>query len=266
MHRAIDTYDRIAIAEIALYSFFLIGAVFLSIKHGFARSNGWRFLIILALARLIGSALRLASISDATDTSLYAGWLVTNSVGLGPLILVLLGLLGRVFDSINRQGHVVVKPLYQRLIELLMLIAMIVLIVGGTQSTYAMDSDGQIHVEYNTLSHVGMGLMIAVLALVILETVLVFRNQGYVAQGEHRILFVVVTALPFVAVRLIYSCILIFSGKPSTPWVYLGASVIMEVVVVLICEAVGFTLEKAPPKPQAESGSHEMMPRKYGNY
>ncbi|KAL3953645.1 hypothetical protein ACCO45_011601 [Purpureocillium lilacinum] len=242
MGRPLDTYDHIAIASLAIYSFFLIGAVYLCIKHGFKRSSGWRFLIILALARIIGDALRLATISAPTNESLYIGWMTLNGLGLGPLILVLLGLLDRVFDSINRQGHVVVKPMYQRILNLLMLVGIILLIVGGTHKA-------------------GTCIFVAATALLCLETLLAFQNQGYVSEGEHRIILGVVASLPFVIVRLAYSCLLVFGGKTSTVWLYLGLLVIMEMVVVLICEVLGFTLDKAPPKPPKDDQEMQLRER-----
>lgn len=248
MSRPLDDYDRIAIAEIVVYSVFLLTGVFLCWKHGFARSDGWRFAIILALARLIGSSLRLATVSDPTNTSLYVGWLTLNGFGLAPLILLLLGLLVRLFESINQRGHVVVKPIYQRLIQLLMLGAMILIIVGGTQSSYHLNG-GSSSVHYSGISQAGMGLLIVVFALVVLESLLAFRNQGFVAQGEHRILIAVFLSLPFLLVRLVYGAVLIFGSIHGSVWLYLGAGVVMEMVVVLICEAVGLTL---PARPKVE--------------
>ncbi|KPM36818.1 hypothetical protein AK830_g9745 [Neonectria ditissima] len=245
----LNTYDRIAIAEIVVYALFLIGGVFLCFKHGLKRSSGWRFLVILALARLIGSAMLLATINDPTNESLYIGWMTLNGVGFGPLILMLLGLLDRLFESINRQGPQIVKPLYQRTISLLMLVAMVLLVVGGTNADYTI-VNGTPKISYPVESRVGAGLMIAVLVCLIIETVLVVRNQGFIAQGEHRILIAVIASLPFVVVRLIYTCVLILGNKSQGVWFYLAAGVIMEMVVVFICEAVGFTLQKVPPTPK----------------
>lgn len=250
MARSLDTYDRIAIAEIVVYAFFLIGGVFLCFKHGLKRSSGWRFLVILALARLIGSAMLLATINDPTNESLYIGWMTLNGVGFGPLILMLLGLLGRLFESINREGREIVKPVYQRLISLLMLVAMILLIVGGTQADYTI-VNGTPKITYTPESRAGAALMIVVLGFLVIETLLVIRNQGYIAEGEHRILIAVLASLPFVIVRLIYTCVLILGNKSQSVWFYLAGGVIMEIMVVLICEAVGFTLQKVPPTTKA---------------
>ncbi|KAF7537260.1 hypothetical protein G7Z17_g12891 [Cylindrodendrum hubeiense] len=250
MARSLDTYDRIAIAEIIIYSFFLVGGAFLCFKHGLSRSSGWRFLVILALARLIGSAMLLATINDPTNISLYIGWMTLNGVGFGPLILMLLGLLDRLFGSINREGRELVKPLYQRMITLLMLVAMILLIVGGTQADYTI-VNGSPKINYTTESKAGAALMIVVLGFLVIEAALVVKNQGYIAEGEHRILIAVLASLPFVIVRLIYTCVLILGNKSQTVWFYLGGGVIMEIMVVLICEAVGFTLQKVTPTTKA---------------
>jgi hypothetical protein len=46
--------NGVSIAEIVVYVPSLAIAIFLSVRHGFARSSGWMFLIVFCLARLIG--------------------------------------------------------------------------------------------------------------------------------------------------------------------------------------------------------------------
>ncbi|KAJ6784735.1 hypothetical protein PWT90_08567 [Aphanocladium album] len=264
MHRPFDTYDALAAAQIALYVVFLAGAVVLCLKHGFRKSAGWRYLLVLGLVRIIGSALRLATLSSPTDQGLYVGWMVLNGLGLGPLILMLLGLLSRTFESMSRNGHNIVKPLFHRAIQILMLVAMILLIVGGFNSTFTMTANGTPEVSYAEISRVGTGLMIAVYVLLCLETLLAFINQGYVTQGEHRIIFAVIVCLPFVLVRLVYSAILIFTHIHSTAWLMLAMEVAMEAIVVLICEILGFCLAKAPEQFKPADTEAQAMPG-YGN-
>ncbi len=249
MHRPFDTYDGLAVAQIILYSVFLVGAVVLCLKHGFLKSAGWRYLLVLALVRLVGNALRLATLAAPTDQNLYVGWLVLNGLGLGPLILMLLGLLSRTFESMRRNGHDIIKPVFHRAIQLLMLVAMILLIVGGFSSTFTVSAaTGAPQISYAETSRVGSGLMIGVFVLLCVETLLAFLNQGYVAQGEHRIVLAVVACLPFVLVRLVYSELLVFAHVHSTAWLMLAMEVVMEALVVLICEVLGFTLARAPPE------------------
>lgn len=258
MGRPLETYDEIAIAEVVIYSIFILPAAYLCHKHGLTRSAGWRFLLLLCIIRILGAGLRLGTINDPTNTSLYIGWQVLNGLGLGPLILMLLGLLSRVFESINRQ-KVIVKPLFQKLVNLLMLVGLILLVVGGTQSSYTINGDSP-KVTYSNISKGGIAIMIAVLAIVLLESVLALRHQGYIAQGEHRILVAVFASMPFVIVRLGYSCVLILGNVSSSAWLYLGAGVIMEMIVVLVCEVVGLTLDKAPPKAPRTDGEMDAGP------
>lgn len=263
--RPFNTYDGISVAQIILFTIFLAGAIFLNIKHGFGKSSGWRYLIILALARIIGGGMELGTISDPTNESLLIGWMILNGLGLGPLVLVIVGLLTRVFESINRQGHVFVKPMFLKLVQLLMLVGVILIIVGGTNSTYTI-VDGHPIVKYNNLSQVGTGIMIAVIVLVCLTIAFAFMNQGYVAQGEHRIILGAAACMPFIIVRLAYSCALIFGHVRQTAYLMLGLSVIEEIIVVVICQVLGFSLGKAPPMPaqdeEMQGGQRQRKHRK----
>lgn len=248
MGRPLQAYDDIAIAELTFYVFALAGGIFLCLKHGFAKNAGFRALIILSLARIIGACLRLATISSPDNASLYIGWMTLNGIGLAPLIMLALGLLSRVFESIKTKGRVLVRPQHQKLVELLMLVAIILLIVGGTQSNFTI-VDGRPKVDYSTVSHVSAGILIAIAALLALAIVLAIMNQSHVGAGEHRIIFTVAVCFPLIVVRLVYSCLLIFGGITSTPWLYLGMSSLMEMIVTLLSEIMGFNLDKAVPQP-----------------
>ncbi len=267
MGRPFDTYDGISAAEVGIYSIFLVGSVYLCIKHGFAKSAGWRALLLLSLLRLIGGGMRLATISmdqdpnNTTLVNLYIGWSVCNSLGLGPLVLMLLGLLSRAFESMNRNGHETIKPIFHRLIQLLMLIGMILLIVGGTQVNYPLD--GSLPTEYPLISRIGLALMIVVVGLLCLETALALMNRRYVAPGERRLILVIVLSLPFVIVRVAYSALRIYGHVKSSAYLSLGMSVIMEVIVVTMCQILGFLLDQVPeePKPaEAEMYGMERLP------
>ncbi|KAF5681056.1 hypothetical protein FHETE_87 [Fusarium heterosporum] len=258
MARSMDTHDDIAIAEIIVYTFLLLGAIFLCTTHGFSRNAGWFNIIILSLARLIGSSMLLATINDPSNTNLYTGWITLNGIGLGPLILILLGLLGRCYDSIQRQGGMTIPALYQRAVHLMMLAAVILLSVGGANSNYTLDGASPT-IKYSTESKVGAVLMVVVLVLVIGQFILALLNQSYIIDGERRLLIAVGASLPFVVVRLAYTCFLILGGHKQEVWLYLGAGVIMEMVVVIICEAVGFTLRKAQNPTESDQASHDVL-------
>ncbi|KAL7925936.1 hypothetical protein ACQKWADRAFT_283471 [Trichoderma austrokoningii] len=253
MGRPLQTYDDIAIAELTFYVFALAGGIFLCIKHGFARNAGFRSLVLLSLARIIGASFRLATISSPDNANLYVGWMTLNGIGLAPLIMLAIGLLSRVFESIQQQkGSVLIKPQYQRFVELLMLVAIILLIVGGTESNFTI-TDGKPKVDYSTISHAAEGILVAIAALLALVIAIAVFNHRYVGVGEHRIIFTVAVCFPFILVRLIYSCLLIFGGITSTAWLYLGMSSLMEMIVTLLSEVLGFGLDKKEPQPVARN-------------
>lgn len=249
MGRPLQTYDDIAIAELAFYVFALGGGIFLCIKHGFTKNAGFRSLVLLSLARIIGASFRLATISSPDNIDLYIGWMTLNGIGLAPLIGLAIGLLSRVFESIQqRKGSVIIRPQYQRFFELLLLLAIILLIVGGTQSNFTI-TDGKPKVEYSTISHAAEGILVAIAGLLAVAIVIAIFNHKYVGVGEHRIIFTVAVCFPFILVRLIYSCLLIFGGITSTAWLYLGLSSLMEMIVTLFSEVLGFSLDKKEVQP-----------------
>ncbi|KAL6853130.1 hypothetical protein J3F83DRAFT_558559 [Trichoderma novae-zelandiae] len=252
MARPLQSYDDIAIAELTFYLFALVGGIFLCLKHGFAKSAGFRALVILSLARIIGACLRLATISSPDNVDLYVGWMTLQGIGLAPLIMLALGLLARVFGSIQTKGRVLVRPQHQKFVELLMLLAIILLIVGGTQSNFTI-VDGKPKVKYSTVSHAAMGILVAITALLAFVLVLAILNQGHAGAGEHRIIFTVAVCFPLILVRLTYSCLLVFGGITSNAWLYLGMSSLMEMIVTLLSEILGFNLDKVAPQPVPRS-------------
>ena len=97
-HMAIGYRQGISIAILILYIPALAIAIFLSIRHGFRRASGWRFMIVFTLARVLGSCLELATINQPKNYSLYIGYATLINVALSPLQLVAFGLLSRVIS------------------------------------------------------------------------------------------------------------------------------------------------------------------------
>lgn len=268
---ALTERDGISIAEICVYSIALIIAVFLCIRHGFGRNSGWLFLIIFSLARLIGSSLQLATISDPTNISLYIGAATLANVGLSPLILTQLGLLSRALTSIRKSVQTFVNERMLRLVQLLILVGLILTSVGGSQAGANYAETGQYAVP--ALSKAGMGLMIAGFGLTVLAAIQVAMQISHAEPGERRLSLAVGLSLPFILIRLAYAAASVFSGNPKFNQLtgdlntQLGMSIIMEMIVVAIVEGFGVTLKKVtkyeraanrtPPKPHG-SGQYEM--------
>ncbi|KAI1457146.1 hypothetical protein F4805DRAFT_429691 [Annulohypoxylon moriforme] len=261
---ALTEHNNISIAQIVVYVPALFVAIWLSYKHGFGRSAGWLYLIIFSLARVIGAALQLATISDPTNISLIVGAATLQNVGISPLIMLQLGLLGRALASIRKSTTSFVTERRLRLVQLLALVGLILGIVGGTQSY----SDTGYTVS--SLSQAGTGVTIAAYVLLVLSTVAVAMQLSYIEEGEKRLVLAVGLSLPFILVRLAYSGESVFGNNPdfnpltANVDIYLGMAVIMEMIVIAIVEAIGLTLHKLPNNKSAPVATGYQQPWQQG--
>ena len=84
----------ISILELFIYFPATVAAVFVCIRHGFGRSSGWIFTLILCLVRIIGACCQLATYKNQSQ-GLEEATLILDFVGLSPLLLATVGLLSR---------------------------------------------------------------------------------------------------------------------------------------------------------------------------
>ena len=259
----LTTYNAISIAEIVFYSFILVSSIWLCKKHGIARGSGWRFLAALALTRIVGSSLQLATISYPTTLGLYIGWQVCNGIGIGPLILLCTGLLGRVFDAIKASnGRELIPKRVRRGGDLLMTIGLILFIVGGVEASFVI-TNGTVTVAYAVESKIGTVIIIVVLVLLVLELLVAAANLSSIPKGEKRLIVAVAISVPFLVVRTAYTCLLIFETTTKSVWLFLGTSVIMEMIVCLVCVCVGLTLAQhkwQPSQKETPEQQEQQMP------
>jgi hypothetical protein len=89
-----DKQAGISVLELCLYIPSLIVSAVVCKRHGFNRSSGWIFTLILCLVRIIGACCQLATLSSSSK-GLIETVLILESVGLSPLLLATLGLLAR---------------------------------------------------------------------------------------------------------------------------------------------------------------------------
>lgn len=83
------------IIEFIFYVPALTISIFVSTRNGFGRQLGWVFLCVLSIIRLVGAATGIASIHKPSE-ELFEATFITNSAGLSPLLLAMLGMLKRV--------------------------------------------------------------------------------------------------------------------------------------------------------------------------
>ena len=87
-----DARGGISIFEICVYLPLFLVAFVICKRHGFSRSSGWVFTLLLSLIRLLGACCQLATY-NSPSRGLFEAVIILSSVGLSPLLLATLGLL-----------------------------------------------------------------------------------------------------------------------------------------------------------------------------
>lgn len=241
--------NGVSIGEIVVYIPVLAIAVILAIRHGFGRNSGWIFLVIFSLARIIGPSFQLATIHDPTNTDLYTGAAILQSVGLSPLILAALGLLSRVVTSISKVQRTFPGTKHLKAVQFIVTVGLLLGIMGGIDASDKLKSTGRY--EPKSKSKFSVALFIIAYVLLVLSVLLTSSKVSHAEPGEKRILFAVGFSLPFLFVRLIYSSLSTFDSHSTTfnqvsgnVTVWLFMSLAMEFIVVIIFEVMGITLKK----------------------
>lgn len=106
-----------SISELVIYSPLLVAASIICQRHGFKRSSGWIYILLLCIIRIAGSACNLVTY-NTPSTSLYQAVFILDSIGISPLLFATLGLLtrmcvlsykqsniSRIFRSYRREWH-----------------------------------------------------------------------------------------------------------------------------------------------------------------
>jgi hypothetical protein len=259
-------HNGVSIAEVIVYVPALAIAVFLSFRHGFGRSAGWFFLIIFTLARIIGSCMQLATISNPTSASLYTGYSILQNVGLSPLMLATLGLLSRLLESINKAHRTFINTNMLKVVELVIIVALILGIVGGVNASDDFVKTGVYHP--GTLSKAGTALFIVCYVAVVIVAIATSFSISHAEEGEKRLLLAIAISLPFLLVRLIYSIMSTFTHNKSfnllsgNVTVILCVALIEEFIIVVVYEGIGLTLQQVPKEQHVESyaAGHQQIP------
>lgn len=252
------SHDTIALLELIFYIPTIFLAIYVCFKHGFKRSSGWLYTVILCLIRIIGSVCQFIT-NKNPSTGLLQTIFILDSVGLSPLLLATLGILNRFVDFINARAAPTLTVRHFRIIQLVLTLGIILSIVGGT--SIVPSANGSYTLP--TSSKVGVILYIVGFTAILFMLLVSVPRRAVVPSKERHVPIVIFLALPFIAVRLLYSILSVFvhdhlfSIATGSVAVNIGMSVIEEFVVVGMYVLLGVWLEKAYTVPTvAERGAH----------
>jgi len=264
---ALSYRNGVSIGQIVVYTWALAVAIFLAARHGFRRNAGWMYLIIFCLARIIGPAMELATINDPTNTDLYTGYAILNNVALSPLMLAAMGLLGRLLEDIRETHDTKLHPMILRVVQLVILVGLILGIVGGVDAAdayiKALGAGSTAAYTPGSLNKAGTALFVIAYVALAAFTIAISFQTPYAQAGEKRLLYAVAFALPFLLVRLVYSCFSTFSHNlkfnllAGDETVLLCMAYLMELPVVIVFEVTGLSLRKVV-KVERQTGTRQM--------
>ncbi|KAK4898121.1 hypothetical protein LTR27_004127 [Elasticomyces elasticus] len=232
----------VSVVELIVYFPALVIAIFVCSRHGFGRSSGWIYTMILCLVRIVGACCQLATYKSQS-TGLLEADLILESVGISPLLLATLGLLSRCADSINQSSRTVFSAMHFRIIQLCILIGLILSIAGGTSSV---SSTGVY--KSQTTSKAGIALYLVCFLALCIVTMITLKNSSYLMAGENRLIWAVIIAMPLILIRLIYSLLIVFHHSHTfslingSALVHALMAVVEEMLVVLMYLGVGWSL------------------------
>ena len=201
--------------------------------------------------------MQLATISKPDDAALYTGSAILQIIGLSPLELAALGLISRCLDSIHKSVNTFLDTRILKLVELVIVVGLILGIVGGIDASNSFQSTGVY--QLGTLNKAGTGLFIVSYLGIVLATILTSFSISHAEHGEKRLLVGVAISLPFLLIRLIYSCMSTFTKNKNfnllegNVTVLLCVALIEEFIVVVVYEVIGLTLRQVPKEQHVEA-------------
>ncbi|KAL4942031.1 hypothetical protein BDV06DRAFT_222531 [Aspergillus oleicola] len=283
------TSQGVAIAELIVYIPTALVTFFVLFRHGVAKQLGWIFLSIFSVVRIAGAIVQLVSNANPENVKLLEWAVILTSVGLSPLMMASLALLKRVCDEITtrvpnmRNGQAVqtVKSVKGPIgliirifssratatsrrsitVQLLHIPALIALglAIGGGTNTASSDPSEQSTGKAETKGAIILFLVMYI-ALLLLWIITV-RDVRKMDGPQKRIYFAVFVALPFLAVRMVYSLMSSFGSDKRFSMIYgdvgvrLGMATIEEFVVVVLYTVLGVVTPKAAGT--GEHGKHD---------
>ena len=206
-----DKHEILDILDLIFYVPALPLAAYVAYKHGFGRSSGWLYLIVLALLRIIGAITDIASVHNPSSKGLLETAAICEAIGLSPLILALLGILQRVMSGM--QERATIPPQFTRVLSIPVLVGLGLGIYGGTDQFSSKPSDvtnGQHYTEAAVIIFLVSFLVIAAI------TIVTGLKTSHVLSGEKKLMFAALASLPLIFVRIIYSIIIDFDHNSST--------------------------------------------------
>jgi hypothetical protein len=148
-------------------------------------------------------------------------------------------------------------------LQIIVIVALILGIVGGvdaaTNYENIINAGGKALYHPTILNKVGASLFVVSYAILVGFVGITYPSIQHAEAGEKRIFLALALSLPFILVRLVYSCLSTFANKPDfnildgNVTILLCVALIEEIICVIIYEATGLTLHKLRKEEHVEA-------------
>lgn len=246
----LDSTASLAVAELVFFSLALLVSAAVVFRHGFSRQAGWVFLVILCILRIIGSSATLYIHTHAypPSTSVLELATITSSIGTAPLLMALLGVLGRIHNALRAAAKNLNDMVFHGF-HLVAIVALILAIVGGV---FRAKHDPSKQTTGESLIKASSIIFVAVFVAAAAITVLTFMRKQYVRATDQKLVLASILVLPLLLVRVIYLVIVSFSTDPDSEFYYANVNVyvsafmqfLMEALVVIVFSTAGLLVPK----------------------
>ncbi|KAK7694242.1 hypothetical protein QCA50_001422 [Cerrena zonata] len=250
--KGLDERGYIAIVELIIYTPIFVTSGFLIFRHGFRRNAGWIYLLILSIVRIAGGSIRLASeLGNPHNETLKIVFDNLEAAGVSQLLLATVGFLHTIAQHAfgSKMTHLL------QLFDLISTISLVLLIIGETKITGADGDQSKLDAGI-TLKHTGDTIFLALYVLIVITHGIYWLRRQEIMKNRRKLLLGISIALPFLAVRVVYSVLssyaphdpdaesglAIFNISSGTWYIYLIMGVLAELIVVLIYTFFGMTV------------------------
>ncbi|KAI6159511.1 hypothetical protein EDD17DRAFT_1838153 [Pisolithus thermaeus] len=262
---SLDSQGILAAVTLAIYFPIFFFSARIAFRYGVGQ-KGWIILVIFTLIRIIGGALLVAAEEvRPVVTGLYIGGYALEASGLSPLLMSTLALLQQTTQTPD--GQLKYGGAF-RLLHLLGMAALVLTIVGISQSSSS---------SATTMRRAGVILFAVLYIIIVLGALVQWASRQQVMKYRKQtapvdplllkqLLIAISVALPFLAVRTLYSVLSTFSSSTfittdstttstsngalakfnmfTGEWqIFLAMDLLMEYICVLVYIFAGSTLK-----------------------
>ena len=93
--------EWVSVVELIFYIPTAFVALWTCSRHGFKRSSGWIYTLLLCIIRIAGAICQLLARNNPSNTNLIQAAITIDSIGLSPLLFATLGMLSRLYVSLK---------------------------------------------------------------------------------------------------------------------------------------------------------------------